>query len=352
MKRTSEAYYIADLYGELQLAPTERKRSWRAAVPGLVMALVAALAALFLSETYGAPSILIGLLLGFALNFASSDARLRPGLDVASQTLLRIGIVLLGLRVTFDQIAALGIVPFLALVGIMAGVIATGIVAARAFRLDSHFGLLAGGATAICGVSAALALWSVLGEKRIGEERLSITVLGITLASAVALATYPALAAMLGLSDIQAGFLVGASIHDVAQAIGGGFAVSEGAGEVATVVKLSRVALLVPVLLLVTLAVGASREGGAMKLSIKTAVPWFIAGFVVLVALGSAVDFPDAVRDQGASLAGFLLLLAVTAAAMKADLSGILAHGWRAFVPVVAATLAAFALALAVAVTL
>ena len=347
MPGQSDAYYMADLYGELQLAPEGEKRSWRAPVPGLLLVTTAALAALWLSEQYGAPQILLGLLLGFALNFTSADKRLRPGLDMASQTLLRIGIVLLGLRVTFGEIGALGLVPFLALVGIMAAVIAAGVLAARLARLDWQFGLLAGGATAICGVSAALALWGIIGARRVSQEGFAITVLGVTLASALALATYPALAAMLELSDTQAGFLVGASIHDVAQAIGGGFAVSEGAGEVATVVKLSRVTLLVPLLLLAALLLGRKAEG--QRFSLRQGVPWFIAAFVAVVAINSLVEFPAAVGEAGATAASFFLLLAVTAAAMKADLSGILSHGWKAFVPVVAASLTAFVLALSVA---
>lgn len=345
--KSTDSFYMADLYGELQLAPSAEKRNWRAPIPGLLLVTTAALAALWLSEHYGAPQILLGLLIGFALNFTSADARLRPGLDMASQTLLRVGIVLLGLRVTFGEIAALGLLPFLGLAAIMAGVIGIGVLAARLTSQDLRFGLLAGGATAICGVSAALALWSIIGSKRVSQEGFAITVLGVTLASALALATYPALAAMLELSDTQAGFLVGASIHDVAQAIGGGFAVSEKAGEVATVVKLSRVTLLVPLLLLVALVLGQKGEG--KRFSLRQGIPWFIAGFVAVVALNSLVAVPAALAGYGASAASFFLLLAVTAAAIKADLSGILAHGWKAFVPVAAATLTAFALALSVA---
>ncbi|MBY6216916.1 YeiH family protein [Qipengyuania aquimaris] len=349
MRGKTDQYFMADLYGELQLAPQAEKRAWTAVLPGLVLVGIAALAALWLSEQYGAPPILLGLLLGFALNFASADERLLPGLDVASQTLLRVGIVLLGLRVTLSEITALGLLPFLGLIAIMAAVIAAGLLAARLARLDIHLGLLAGGATAICGISAALALWGVIGSKRVGQEGFAITVLGVTLASALALATYPALAAAMGLSDTQAGFLVGASIHDVAQAIGGGFAVSEGAGEVATVVKLSRVALLVPVLLIVAFVLGSKAEGEGRRFSLRQGVPWFIAGFIIVVAVNSFVALPEVVGDWGASAASFFLLLAVISAAIKADLSGIFAYGWRAFLPVAASTLTAFGLALLVA---
>lgn len=350
MRERADTYWMADLYGELQLAPAQERRRWLDLLPGLVVAGTAAFAALWLSDQYGAPSILMGLLLGFALNFASADDRLLPGLNLCSQTLLRIGIVLLGFRITFAEVASLGIWTFVGLVGLMVAVILVGVLAARMVRLDAHFGLLAGGATAICGISAALALWSIIGSRRVDQEQFAIVVLGTTIASAIALTFYPALAALAGLDDTQAGFLIGSSIHDVAQAIGGGFAFSDKAGEVATVVKLSRVTLLVPLLLAVTILLRGS--GGAAgsqdderSFSLRQGVPWFIAGFALLVVINSLVEVPEIVGETGMGLASFFLLLAVTAAAMKSNLSGLLANGLRSFVPVITTTLTAFALA-------
>ncbi|ABC64082.1 YeiH family protein [Erythrobacter litoralis] len=351
MSKGPDSYYMADLFGELQLADSPPQRSLASYLPGLGLVLVASLAALWLSEHYGPPAVLMGLLIGFALSFTNSDRRLQPGLDFASQTLLRIGIVLIGLRITFGEIAGLGFVPFATLLGIMAVVIAAGLLAARLLRQDMMFGLLAGGATAICGASAALALWSIIGEKRISSEQFTIVLLGTTIASATAMTFYPAIASLLGLTDTQAGFLIGASIHDVAQAIGGGFAYSEGAGEVATVVKLSRVAMLVPVLVLVSIALGRSRDtnSGARSLSFSQALPWFIVGFVMLVALGSLVALPPAVTAAASDAARLLLLFAVTAAAIKSNLAGLLAHNMRSFGPVIVTTLTAFVAALAAA---
>ncbi|GAA4043536.1 YeiH family protein [Parerythrobacter jejuensis] len=349
-KTGPETYWMADLYGELQLAEPAPRRSLVSYLPGLGLVLVASLAALWLSEHYGPPAVLMGLLIGLALNFTNSDTRLSPGLDFASQTLLRIGIVLIGLRITWAEIAGLGVQPFLYLVMIMAGVIAAGLLAARLLRQDLAFGLLAGGATAICGASAALALWSLLGEKRVSSERFTIVLLGTTIASAAAMTFYPAIAGFLGLSDQQAGFLIGASIHDVAQAIGGGFAYSDPAGEVAAVVKLSRVAMLVPILLLVSFVIARSDKDAdgdvAEKLTLARALPWFIVGFILLVAINSLVALPDVVTKTGAEAASLFLLFAVTAAAIKSNLGGLLAHSLRSFGPVIITTLTAFLLAL------
>lgn len=346
-KQAREEFYMADLYGELQLGQPAEKRTLLSYLPGLALVAVAALAALWLSEHYGPPAILMGLLIGLALNFVSADKRLSAGLDLSSQTLLRIGIVLIGLRITFAEISALGVYPFLALIAIMAAVILAGLIAAKIFKQDILFGLLAGGATAICGASAALALWSIIGEKRVSQERFTIVLLGTTIASACAMTFYPAIAGFLGLSDTQAGFLIGASIHDVAQAIGGGFSYSAQAGEVATVVKLSRVALLVPVLLIVSLALSKSgNSDGGQRFSLRQGLPWFIIGFVILVSVNSMVAMPAVITETGAQAASILLLFAVIAAAIKSNLGGLLAHGFQCFGPVIMTTLTAFVLSL------
>ncbi|MEO9469028.1 putative sulfate exporter family transporter [Parasphingorhabdus sp.] len=344
----------ADLYGELQLSEPDPKRGLFSIVPGLALVGVIALAALWLSEHYGPPVILMGLLIGLALNFVNANEKLLPGLDFASQTLLRCGIVLIGLRITFSQIAGLGITPFISLIVIMAAVILVGVVSAKLFRQDVMFGLLAGGATAICGASAALALWSIIGTRRLDQSQFTIVLLGITLASAFAMSFYPTIAAFLGFTDVQAGFLIGASIHDVAQAIGGGFSYSNDAGEVATIVKLSRVAMLAPILIIVSIVLSRSnvRDAGSQGsgITFRQAIPWFIVGFLILVGVNTFVQIPEPVTSIGSTAAQACLLFAVVAAAVKSNMSGLLAHGWRCFGPIVATTLTAFMLAMLFAV--
>ncbi|SIN68330.1 conserved hypothetical integral membrane protein [Parasphingorhabdus marina DSM 22363] len=340
---------VADLYGELQLTEPTQKKTIATLLPGLALVAVVAMAALWLSEHYGPPAILMGLLIGLALNFASADRRLSAGLDFASQTLLRVGIVLIGMRITFGEISSLGITPFAALACIMAIVMITGMLASRLFKQDVMFGLLAGGATAICGASAALALWSIIGKDRISQSRFTIVLLGTTMASAAAMTFYPAIAGLLRLDDTQAGFLIGASIHDVAQAIGGGFSYSPQAGEVATVVKLSRVTLLAPILIIVALMLqkfGSSDTGPEAKVGLRQGLPWFIIGFILLVALNSAVALPAQIVTTGNQAASILLLFAVIAAAIKSNLAGLLSHGWTSFGPIAVTTAMSFALSL------
>lgn len=343
----------ADLYGELQLETARlASRRWRDFLPGGLVTAIAALAAAWLADHYAVPIVLMGLLIGLALSFLSQDRRTHAGLDLMSQTALRLGIVLVGARITASQLSELGPLPFVLLILIMLTVIVATVASARWFRQDRHAALLAGGATAICGASAALALYSLIGDKRVDQARFTLTLVGITVASALAMTLYPVLAAQLGLSDTQAGFLIGASIHDVAQAIGGGFSFSQQAGEVATIVKLTRVALLAPMLMLLGLWLGRSGETVAEKTRIPLRLPWFILGFLTLAAINSVVPLPEPLRDGAATIAQALLLLAIVATAMKARLHLLLDQGWRSFAPIVVATVTSFALSLAAALSL
>ena len=355
MKPSEQSWPMAaDLYGEMQLEanPPARHR-WRDYLPGILVTAIAALAAAWLADHYAAPIVLMGLLIGLALSFLSQDKRTHAGLDLMSQTALRIGIVLVGARITAGQLAELGALPFALLGLIMITVIVVTTLSARLFAQDRHAALLAGGATAICGASAALALWSLIGDKRIDQARFTLTLVGITVASALAMTLYPVLAAQFGLTDAQAGFLIGASIHDVAQAIGGGFSYSPPAGEVATIVKLARVALLAPMLMLVALWLGRSSGGGGDgRTRIPLRLPWFILGFLGVAAINSLTAIPAIAQDAAATGAQALLLLAIVATAMKARLHLLLDQGWRSFAPIMVATLTSFLLSLAAALCL
>ena len=344
--------FAGDLYGEMVLAdgassqPTARKPLSRF-IPGLAICAIASAAAAWLSQNYGVPVILAGLLLGLALNFVTGDPRTHDGLDLTSRHGLRAGIVLLGAQVTVMQIATMGAVPFFGLALVMAAALIAALVAAQLTGQSKAVGVLAGGSTAICGASAALALYGAIGRERIDQAQFTLTMVVLAAASAIALTTYPALTQMLGFTDAQSGFLVGASIHDVAQAIGAGFAVSDAAGAQATVVKLTRVALLAPLVMLAALwiarvqPIAADARGARVPL-----LPGFILAFLALVGTNSLITLPPAVAEYTLIASKTLLLLAVTATAMRTRTDLLLQMGWRSVMPVLAATLASLGVAL------
>lgn len=357
MKRGSRPDYDAfagDLFGEIMLAdsvaaPAARKPLSRF-VPGFAICAIASAAAAWLTENYGVPVILAGLLLGLALNFAAGDPRTHDGLDATSRHGLRLGIMLLGFQVTLMQIAAMGVVPFLGLAAVMLAALVAALLAARATGQSAAVGVLAGGSTAICGASAALALYGAIGRERIEQAQFTLTLVILAAASAIALVTYPPLTQMHGFTDAQAGFLVGASIHDVAQAIGAGFAVSDAAGAQATVVKLTRVAMLAPLVTLAALWIARVQPvSAAGKATRVPMLPGFILIFLALVGLNSVITLPPALAAHALTLSKTLLLLAVTATAMRTRTDLLLELGWRSVMPVLAATIASLGVALAFA---
>ncbi|MGL4314937.1 MAG: YeiH family protein [Sphingomonas sp.] len=334
----------ADLYGDIE--PTPRV-GWRDYLPGLLVVGAGTLSAGFISDHYGAPLTLMALLIGLALNFLSADTRLNPGLTLASRSLLRWGIVLVGARVTFGQIMALGPVALIAVVVIVPLVMGAAILAARRFGFGTAFGTLAGGAVAICGASAALALATTLGERRVSQAQLTLVLVGISAMSAGAMVTYPILAHWLALSDLKAGFMLGASIHDVAQTLGAGYSYSKGAGEIAAIVKLTRVALLAPVLAVVALFL--PRDGARAK---GPGLPWFVIGFFAFAGVNSLGVVPALVASGAERAAAAMLACAVTATAIRSPMGQLLETGPRPLIVIASATLTALALSSATAVWL
>jgi uncharacterized integral membrane protein (TIGR00698 family) len=213
----------------------------RGLAPGLSVAVLVAMAAQFLSDHYGAPAMLMAILIGLAFHFLSDDPRTAAGLAFASTTVLRLGVALLGLRVSYDMVAALGPLHLLIVIAGVAATILFGLGLARLMRQTTAFGFLTGGSVAISGASAAMAISAILPPSPDRERNPSFAVISVTLMSTLAMVLYPILASRLGLDATTSGLLLGATIHNVAQVAGAGFSVSAETGEIATVFKLIRV---------------------------------------------------------------------------------------------------------------
>jgi len=311
---------------------------------GLLACGVIAGAAAFLADHYGAPVMLLALLLGMALNFLAADEGCKPGVAFAARTVLRLGVALLGARITFGQIAALGWEP-LAIVGAaLVSTIGVSVLIARITGFNPLFGLLTGGATAICGASAALALSAALPAHPLKERATTFTVVGVSLLSTAAMVVYPLIATALGLSNAHAGIFLGGTIHDVAQVIGAGYSLSPEIGDTATVVKLARVAMLAPVILVAALiARRGEREPGAAR---PPLLPWFAVTFLVIAGINSLGWIPAPVATAGVDASRWCLIVAIAALGLKTNVRELLAVGPRPILLIAGETafLAAFVL--------
>lgn len=282
--------------------------------PGIALAIVIAAAATFLSEHYGAPVMLFALLIGMAFHFLSEDAACAQGIDFASRSLLRFGVGLLGLRLSIGDVEAIGLAPVVAVVGFVLATLGCGALLSFMLGRRIAFGLLAGGSVAICGASAALAIVSVLPSRADREQDTLFVVIGVTALSTIAMIAYPVLFQILGLNDIESGFLIGATIHDVAQVVGAGYSISDEAGVIATFVKMLRVAMLPVVMLVVMMSFRGARTQ-------KLRLPWFLVMFVALAILTNTGLLPQTIINSVGDLSRWCLVVAISALGVKTSLA-------------------------------
>lgn len=311
------------------------RRLW----PGLLVVGLIALAAQFISDHYGAPAMLMALLFGIALHFLTEQETCNPGISFASRTILRLGVALLGVRISFEMVAALGWEVVALVVGVVAATIAFGMLVGRLFGFGPRFSFLSSGAVAICGASAAMAIAAILPKDDRSQERLVFTVVGVTVLSTVAMIIYPVITGMLGLSTETAGVFLGATIHDVAQVVGAGFSISEETGDISTVVKLMRVAMLAPVIFLAVLVIRRSASQDAAGGERPPLIPGFVAAFFVLVLLNSLGVIPVAVSEVASDVSRWALLSAIAAVGIKTSLKDVVDVGGPAIALLVTETL-------------
>lgn len=314
----------------------------RTLMPGVLACGVVAAAATFLSEHYGAPVMLFALLLGMAMNFLSAEGPCTAGIEFTARQLLRVGVALLGLRITVEQIAALGWHPVLLVVASVVLTIAVSVAAARLFGFKGIFGVLTGGATAICGVSAALALSAALPQHPLKERATLFTVIGVSALSTLAMIVYPIVVRWLDLDPAQAGIFLGGTIHDVAQVVGAGYGMSQETGDAATVVKLVRVAMLLPVIVfavLLTRLGAVEGDKATADVSRPPLLPWFAVAFALLVAINSIGWVPESVLTTGSDASRWCLIAAIAAIGMKTQLKELSTVGIKPIVLMVGETI-------------
>jgi uncharacterized integral membrane protein (TIGR00698 family) len=304
----------------------------RSLAPGLAtaiaVAIVARLASGFLPSIVAevTVAILIGVLIA-----ALAGRRLRPldpGLQFAAQRILRLGIVLLGARLSLAEIARIGLPATGLIVVTMAVSFLVVLGVARAVRVDGRLALLIAVGSAVCGNTAIVATAPVIGAR---ARDVAYAVATITLFGTLAVFLYPAIGRAVGIEEPAFGVWAGVAVHDTSQVVATSAAYGSEALDVATVVKLIRNALMAP-LLLVIAAVWAARAQnvpGAVRGGIRRAVPLFVFGFLGLAALRS-VGLIDA--GQAATLdtlARAFVLVALAAVGLSIRWGELRETSWR-----------------------
>ena len=321
--------------------------------PGTTLSAVIAVAATALASLHSGPQLLYALLLGVAFHYLSQEPLTKPGIEFCGRGLLRLGVALLGARITADQIVGLGWQTALTVVAAVVTTMLCGLAVGAKLGMTRAQRVLSGGAVAICGASAALAISSVLPREKNGERFTLMVVVTVTVMSTLAMVLYPFLTRALNLPPELAGFFIGATIHDVAQVVGAGYMISNEAGDVATIVKLFRVALLAVVVMVVSVAFKAAREEAQLEAEVKaqaahsdsrkaqpqSLIPWFLWLFIAIMAFNSAGLISSTVQSALNATSRACLVTAIAALGMKTSFQQLARAGWKPMALILVETL-------------
>ncbi len=305
--------------------------------PGFLLALIIGLIAKFLGQNYNAPPMLFALLIGIAFSFLYEKGKFKAGIGFTGSFVLRVGVALLGLRLSFGDLVALGWETALLISFGIISTIMVGNFLARALGLSSNLGILTGGSVAICGASAAMAISSILPNHKDKERDLSLSIIGVTFLSTIAMVLYPPIAEILSLSEQDTGVFLGGTIHDVAQVVGAGYSVSEQTGDIATLTKLTRVSFLVPVVMFLAIYLKRKDGGNSQEKSVK--FPPFLLIFIALMILNSLIAIPDLIKTNISDLSRLALIVSIAGIGLKSNLKQILTVGIRPVILILSETL-------------
>ncbi|MFC0398476.1 YeiH family protein [Paraburkholderia rhizosphaerae] len=295
----------------------------------------------------GLSPLIVGIVAGAIYGNVLRDgmpASWAAGVNFSARKLLRIAVAFFGLRVSLQEIAQVGLPGLAESLLIVVSTLVLGTWAGiKLMKLDRDTALLTAAGSAICGAAAVLAFESTLQSK---PHKSAMAVGSVVLFGTLSMFLYPALvrAGWLHLDTVGAGLFFGGTIHEVAQVVGAASNVSPEATHIATIVKMTRVMLLVPVLLAVGVwvnrsalnaaaAAGAHRDahsGAHRTAPRKLAVPWFALGFLLCVGLNSVHVLPAAATHTLNLLDTFALTMAMTALGMETRVAQIREAGPRA----------------------
>lgn len=313
-------------------------------LPGLALAFAIAWVAQAMGPSLHVAPALPALAIGLVAGRAAGGARIfAPGLALAAREVLRLGVVLMGAKVTWAAIEALGWPALAVTLAGLVGALGVGFAVGRLFGLTRSQAVVAGGAVAICGASAAMAIAAVFPRGPGRDRDTAVTVALVTLFGTVAMLGLPWLAAALGLGPHASATLLGASLHEMAQVAGAGYGVSPDVGTEAVTIKLVRIACLAPLVLGVrAFAAREAAEDGCKP----PLVPLFVLGFIIL-ALGANLGVvPEALKAPISGVSQACVLAAIAALGLRMSPADLLRGGVAPVAAVAGATAALIALVL------
>jgi uncharacterized integral membrane protein (TIGR00698 family) len=305
----------------------------RQRAPGLLLAVAIGVLALLLGRwlpLIGGP--VIGIVLGILVrNLLSPGERYTPGIAFAGKKVLQWSIIALGFGLSLDQVAKTGLESLSVTLVTMTVAFLAAWLLGRWLGVHDKLKILIGVGTAICGGSAIAAVTPII---RPDDHDTAFAISTIFLFNLVAVLLFPLLGHLMHLSDLGFGLWAGTAINDTSSVVAAGYSFSKAAGDYATIVKLTRATLIIPVCLVLAFAVAArekrkAAQGSVGQFSLASIFPWFILWFLVASAIRTAGLIPLAIQPSIHLLAEFLIIVALTAIGLSANLRKMAASGAR-----------------------
>ena len=296
-------------------------------LPGLITTLVIATIAVFIENVlpiHLIGSSVIALFIGIILNNFWKPSYLNPGLKFSSKILLKVAIVLLGMSLTITTILEVGKISLVVMLFTLLTCFGGGYVIGKALKLDWKLSNLISAGTGICGGSAIAAIAPVIDAD---DNDIAYAMSATFLFDMVMIVLFPIMGRWLDLSDMAYGLWAGTAVNDTSSVVAAGYAFSEGAGQFATMVKLTRTLSIIPTVIIFALinihikkkASNNITSGDTLKskVNILTLFPWFILGFLATAMINSAGLIPPELSSTANELSKFLMVVALAAIGLK-----------------------------------
>ncbi|MEO5812230.1 MAG: YeiH family protein [Rhodanobacter sp.] len=308
--------------------------SARLLAPGLLLAVAIGVVALLLGRyapLIGGP--VIGIVLGIIVrNVLTPPERCNPGIAFAGKKVLQWSIIALGFGLSLDQVAKTGLQSLSVTLVTMSVAFLTAWLLGRWLNIPGKLTILIGVGTAICGGSAIAAATPII---RADDHDTAFAISTIFLFNVIAVLVFPLLGHLMHMTDLGFGLWAGTAINDTSSVVAAGYSYSKTAGDFATIVKLTRATLIIPVCLILAFAVAASEKrklqasGNGGHFSLASIFPWFILWFLVASAIRTVGFIPVAIQPALHLGAEFLIIVALTAIGLSANIRRMISSGPR-----------------------
>lgn len=295
-------------------------------IRGILLTLILVVGALFIKGWLGFNAILISLVLGIIVgNIITLPDSFNPGIKFSSGRFLEVAIMLMAFSIDYGSFLRLGWETILIVVVTMAAVLIMTVWLGKKMDCPSSAGLLVGFGTAICGSTAIAALAPSVSEDK---SDMGIAMAVVNLYGLIGMLFLPVLTSE-WLSDLQNSVLLGASLHSVGNVAGAGFAMSDAVGEMAVTVKLGRVALLTPALLILTQFTDKNKKTSTKE---KFKLPYYLVVFIFISVVVSIFPLPNSVLTMSKQGSSFLLAMAMAAIGLKVSFKTLVGSGKKGLV--------------------